>query len=203
MPKKCDIPRACASCGETFLASEYKLSHGIGRYCSRRCSNDARMLSVEERFWPKVRKTESCWEWIGARVPFGYGLVGRGGRRGNRLAHRVSWELTNGTIPEGLCVLHHCDNPGCVRPSHLWLGTRTDNNRDMYQKGRDVNTQHPGMCPLGEAHGNAKLTLMQVLEIRSRYEAGEHGLSALAAEFGVHKVTIWRIANRREWKHAQ
>lgn len=93
----------------------------------------------EERFWAKVDKGDGCWEWTGGRANRGYGHV-EPVRGQNRSAHRVSWELTNGPIPDGLWVLHRCDNPPCVRPSHLFLGTHADNMRDMEAKGRG---KHP------------------------------------------------------------
>ena len=95
-----------------------------------------RRRPLYDRFWEKVRTGKGCWEWQGGRAAFGHGLIHLG--NGNKLvqAHRVAWELANGPIPDGLCVLHHCDNPPCVRPTHLFLGTLGDNARDMVAKGR-------------------------------------------------------------------
>ena len=91
-------------------------------------------VKTEESFWAKVQKTASCWEWMGARNHNGYGIVSR--RVGNSLAHRVSWAYVHGQIPEGLYACHTCDNPACVNPSHLFLGTQLDNMKDMSAKGR-------------------------------------------------------------------
>ena len=98
--------------------------------------------TVEERFWDKVAiaaDDDGCWEWQAYKNPAGYGKIGVGGRgKGIALAHRVSWELKFGQIPDGLCVCHVCDNPGCVRPGHLFLGTHKDNMTDMAKKGRAI-----------------------------------------------------------------
>ena len=97
-----------------------------------------RRLSLEERFWAKVKKTDGCWVWTGSAQHNGYGYLHIGDKTNRKpmRAHRVSWELHNGPIPTGLWVLHRCDNPPCVRPEHLWLGDRTDNMRDCAAKGR-------------------------------------------------------------------
>lgn len=89
---------------------------------------------LEERFWRRVKKTDGCWEWTGGLLSSGYGACFVGAYSTG--AHRVSWELANGPIPDGLWVLHHCDNRPCVRPDHLFLGTVLDNNRDAIAKGR-------------------------------------------------------------------
>lgn len=87
---------------------------------------------------------EGCWEFRGATTHFGHGVLGRGARgQGNVLAHRVMWEWLMGPVPKGMCVLHHCDNPPCVRLGHLFLGTRADNNRDMWAKGRGALQRDP------------------------------------------------------------
>ena len=92
---------------------------------------------MTERFWENVSKTETCWVWIGHRKETNYGVISEGKRKGRpKSAHRYSWEIHNGPIPEGLCVLHRCDNPPCVNPEHLFLGTLADNAQDMLAKGR-------------------------------------------------------------------
>jgi hypothetical protein len=87
-----------------------------------------------ERFDANVEKRNGCWLWQGSITDMGYGSIFGQGRR--RYAHRLMWERTFGPIPVGQCVLHHCDNPRCVNPSHLFLGTKADNTRDMWSKGR-------------------------------------------------------------------
>lgn len=88
------------------------------------------------RFWKRVNKTASCWEWQGARNKTGYGTVCFNYKTWR--THRYAWHITYGSIPVNLCVLHHCDNPPCVNPDHLWLGTHADNVRDRENKGRGV-----------------------------------------------------------------
>lgn len=88
------------------------------------------------RFWNRVNKTEDgCWEWTGSKLPTGYGHLKFDNIQ--TYAHRVSWSLCVGEIPDGLCVLHHCDNPCCVKPDHLFLGTMLDNMHDRDAKGRN------------------------------------------------------------------
>lgn len=90
---------------------------------------------LADRFWPKVRKSDGCWEWTRATTTHGYGKFSVATAVWDR-AHRVAWKLTNGPIPDGMFVCHHCDNPLCVRPDHLFLGTHGDNMRDASTKGR-------------------------------------------------------------------
>jgi hypothetical protein len=116
-------------------------SHPQSRGCSLRAQPpENRVKTMAERFWAKVDKSGDCWLWTGGLASKGYGQVWVGfGKK--CLAHRVAWELTHGTLPahesyHGICVLHRCDNPRCVRPSHLFVGTIGDNIRDMHRKGR-------------------------------------------------------------------
>lgn len=148
--------------------------------------------TLEERFWKKVDKREpdECWEWMGAQNGAGYGKIGRGGRReGLVLAHRLSWELANGVIPEGQCVCHHCDNPGCVNPAHLFLGTNIDNMQDAVEKGRMVR---------GSAIKGAKLTEQDVREILCFLAAG-YPHKEIAEAYNVARVTITQINTGKIW----
>lgn len=158
--------------------------------------------TLADRFWEKVRHVEGdgCWEWTGARQSDGYAVIGYGrpsveDRHRTARGHRVAWELAYGSIPVGLCVLHRCDNPGCVRPDHLFLGTLADNTSDMDRKGR-------GRRPHGESHPRAKLTLGEVNVIRSLYDAGGVTQAELGRIFGVSGVTIYKIVTRKIWKIA-
>jgi hypothetical protein len=138
------IVRACGWCGAVFKTKAAYVAGGGGRWCSRRCFNTARREApqppVSERFWPKVRKTGGCWEWSAATRLCGYGVLNVLGRTVD--AHRISWELHYGPIPRGMVVCHRCDNPPCVRPDHLFLGTKRDNTHDMLRKGRGKNGTH-------------------------------------------------------------
>lgn len=145
--------------------------------------------NVVDRFWARVDTTGECWRWLGNKGSTGYGVVKV--RNGRELAHRVAWELDNALqIPDGMFVCHRCDNPICVRPSHLFLGTPRDNTRDMLQKGRNVRLA-------GVAHPRARLTEAQVLEIRKRYRRGS--APVLATEFGVHANTILRVVHGQRY----
>ena len=149
---------------------------------------------VAERFAAKVRKSAECWEWQGYCNPYGYGSFNLNGKM--QYAHRVAWELANGTVPDGLCVLHSCDNPPCVRPSHLFLGTLTDNSRDMVQKGRCRGAENAG-----EGNGRAKLTTGSVRLIRAMYASGHYVHSELASIFGICKTHASDITNHKYWRH--
>ena len=140
------------------------------------------------RFEIKVKKSDTgCWEWIAAKHPKGYGNFSLGGRV--MKAHRVAYQLYVGEIPEGLCVCHRCDNPSCVNPSHLFLGTNADNTHDRDNKGRGS---------YGENRPNAKLTDNKVSEIRARWQGGV-SMTNLGKEYGVARQTISNIVHRRKW----
>jgi hypothetical protein len=149
------------------------------------------MATVEERFWRKVDKREpdECWPWTGAHLPEGYGLMYKSGRpRRWHRSNRLAYELLVGPIPDGLHVLHRCDNPPCCNPAHLFLGTQADNNRDRDQKGRNN-----GYKIRGAANGRAKLMPEQVAEIRRLYAAGGVSQQTLADRFGVKQPQISRL----------
>lgn len=154
-------------------------------------------IPIEKRFWEKVNKKQSqeCWEWIAYTHPKGYGQICHNGKP--KRAHRVSWEIHYGEIPDGVCVLHRCDNPSCVNPEHLWLGTNLDNMRDMINKGRDVHESPQ----VGINHWNSKLDENKVIKIRKLYSTKKCRYIDLAKMFGVHKVTIGDIVRRTTWTH--
>ncbi len=149
------------------------------------------------KFFNRVDKTDGCWIWKGNRSAEGYGQFSHKGTYHCALAHRVSFSIHIGAIPDGLYVCHTCDNPICVNPRHLFLGTHSDNMTDMKLKGRAAIAK-------GEAHRAHVLTEGQVLEIKALLEQGRRGLPReLAARYGVSRATIEGIKNGRTWRHLQ
>ena len=172
-------------------------------------------------FWVRVHKTDSCWLWKGTKRRRGYGAVHIHGNK-YLSAHRVSWILANGPIPPGFCVCHSCDNPPCVRPEHLFLGTNAENTADSTAKGRRASGDRNGARlypervsqgirdsisrmsgprpPFGIAHGSAKLSEDAVRNIRRAYLAGKRQ-QELADRYGVSQVAISKIVLMKTWKH--
>lgn len=139
---------------------------------------------------------DACWPWQGAHkaVPGSeYGKLRRQGKW--YLAHRVAWIIVNGPIPVGLGILHHCDNPPCINPRHLYAGTAADNNRDMRARGRGSY----GLT-VGEASPRAKLTEQQVRQIYASLAAGRPQ-RVVAAEVGIAESAVWNIGAGRRWRH--
>lgn len=174
-----------------------------------------------KRFWSKVRRSEGCWIWLARRDKDGYGEFQLNGRK--ERAHRVAWRMwRDEVIPEGLFVLHVCDNPSCVKPSHLFLGNAIENVRDRDRKGRGnagrgarhgTKTHphriargdrsgprlHPGSYR-GERNGQAKLQEKDVREIL-RLRAEGFTLAKLGAKFGISPQHVAKITKGRRWRH--
>lgn len=181
------ISLPCVVCCAVF-EPKYKKQ----KYCSLKCFHSNRTQSsrapqnIKQKFLRKVIQTDGCWSFVGLRNKAGYGRVLCRGKM--QLAHRVSYELFNGQIPNGLCVLHKCDNPQCTNPKHLFLGTNADNNADKAQKGRALK---------GETHSMAKLSEKQVRKIYS----DERPYAIISAEYGISKPQICGIKSGKFWKH--
>lgn len=169
--------KTCPQCGKTG-------AHGIEthiKYCG---------MSIADRFWPKVDKRgpDECWEWNSARNPRGYGhfVILRQDYR----AHRISYELANGPIPEGMHVMHMCDNPPCVNPAHLRLGDHTENMHDMRRKDRDP---------------RVTLTVDDVRHIRAELAANDCNdtRATLADRYKVKRGVIWAVASGKTFRYVK
>lgn len=170
-------------CGKEFEAGAHLLSRGMPDGCG--CD----LALKTKQFQKHTAKGDGCWEWQGSKDKKGYGRVHL--RRGVKInAHRLSWEINKGLIPDGLWVLHHCDNPICVRPDHLFLGTHQDNMDDMKAKERRV----------GEKHSGAKLSNNEAREIYIKMEAKRQSSLSLARDYGVSRRCINNIADGVSWK---
>jgi len=144
------------------------------------------------RFWVKIvipEDNNQCWIWKAATNSKGYGVIGLQGKL--KLAHRVSFEIANGEIPEGMLILHQCDNRLCCNPSHLFLGTHLDNMADMVAKGRQAS---------GEKNARSKLTIEAVKEMRSLYLNGNYSFKKLGEEFGISSTSTRGIIRGDYWK---
>lgn len=142
------------------------------------------------RFWEKVSKSDGCWEWQATRDQKGYGRIRIGG---DTRAHRIAWILTNGPIPDGLQVCHHCDNPPCVRPDHLFLGTSHENTLDAVWKGRFEGRGHPTAEDMSHAVGPEVAACVRQLR-----DAGwaQH---RIARTFGISRRSVQRILDGDHW----
>lgn len=172
------------------------VARGLCTTCHQRLRRHGKLLplTLTTRFWNKVDKGtrhDGCWLWTGTTLS-GYGTIRGEGKP--RVATHVSWFLHHGEWPNdlGLWVLHKCDNPPCVNPAHLFLGTQQDNMRDSAKKGRKA---------VGEAAGGAKLTEADVRAIRRACLAGDMTREELGKKFGVHPNTIGNVVTRKTWAH--
>lgn len=181
----------CKQCRIGFSINVYELSRGRGIFCSLSCAMRARARPIEDRFWNLIVKTDSCWIWIGKKNVDGYGHIKTLDRH-TVAAHRLSWEIHYGKIPEGMKVLHNCpdgDNPSCVNPKHLWLGTQADNMKDMASKGRAIPVK------------GKVLTDDLVRSFRSRVKGGE-SIMSICREFShINRTTIRFAVVGITWKH--
>lgn len=157
------------------------------------------------RFIEKIKfpdyedETTDCWIWIGGKNKVGYGLIRD--ENGHKVtAHRISYRLFVSDFNAELCVLHRCDNPSCVNPKHLFLGTKSDNMKDMWNKQRHptINMGRPSCTMSGENNIKARLTKEDILFIRGHYH--EYRQDELAEMFHVKSPAIWKIIHKYTWK---
>lgn len=180
-----------------------KLSPLEALYRERKKKPGPKVRPLSERFWAKVNKDGPvrisglgpCWTWTARRLPSGYGQIYAEGV-GPQSSHRLSWMFANGEIPAGMCVCHRCDNPPCVNPDHLFLGTDADNARDRDTKGRLV----VGRRMRGEESHLARLSQFSVTQIRNMRRRGVPA-TRIADIFGVTAANVRHIVARRTWRH--
>lgn len=162
------------------------------------------------RLWSRVKRgtTKECWEWTGYRTKPGYGMLSiRALSKMPLYAHRLAWELTHGPIPEGLHVLHQCDNPPCCNPDHFFLGTQRDNNFDRDRKGRvasgdrNGSRTRPDRRAVGERCGSSKMTESKVRKLRRAWARGDATQRELAKRFDISQQQVSTIVSRQHWRH--
>lgn len=204
MTKSITITVKCKYCEKEFTTTTWNIKNNRGKFCSHTCSNKYRYsIPNDDRFWDKVEKTVYCWEWKASKTKFGYGKFR------NKLAytaHRYSYFIHFGEIMKDMHVCHKCDNPSCVNPDHLFIGTMQDNMRDRDNKNRTAkgirngsNTK-PERRARGSRCGSAKLTENDVIEIRKMY-LKDHNRQKIADVFSVTAMTIYYIVKYETWKH--
>lgn len=184
---------SCKTCGNHFWVKNKKRA-SEAKYCSHKCYVENYHLNPddEDRFWDRVevKSNQECWNWNGG-LRCGYGVLQFRWR--SEVASRASWMIHHGSIPDGLWVLHKCDNPKCVNPSHLFLGTPADNMADKTAKSRNN-------APFGEKHWATKLTASKVRKIRMLHSQGVKQC-VLAEMFKEHYGTISKIILKQRWAH--
>ena len=184
----------CLTCGKEFIPSR----HSSGKYCGQACYHlqPKQHEPLSDRFWRFVEKTDGCWLWQGGNDGGdGYGRIRRGSKSIG--SHRASWIIHFGEIPDGFEICHKCDNPPCVRPDHLFLGSASDNQSDSWAKGRRKPPNNQGSL-----HGMSKLTEEQVKDIRNSYIPRQIGCrQAIARRLGISVGTVNAIIWRQRWTH--
>lgn len=180
----------CRMCGQSLKRGRV--------YCSHACQHEALRRPIEVQFWAKVDKSGDCWLWTGAKNGLGYGRLVHNDHE--FFAHRIAWQLHFGPIPTGLLVCHHCDNPPCVRPDHLFVGTSADNTADMIAKGRQSFRGFPPR--FGVTPPSAKLTHDDVRAIRSARAAGAL-IKPLARQYDVDPHTIRALLQGVTWSNVE
>ncbi len=197
--------RRCQQCNQSFTPAISNVSKGMGKFCSHKCYSKSLVIPFLTRFWNQVNKNGpcpphlpnigSCWIWTkkDGSPRRGYGVI----MKDKELVgtHRISWEIHYGPVPQGMCVLHKCDNRACVRPDHLFIGTKGDNAKDCINKGRSNR-------PSGEKHRNSIINKIQALDILKRKQFG-HGPTQIAKETGISYWCVYGVWSRSTWKNLE
>lgn len=207
--------RLCATSSKRTLAAHYCVTcereyfpttkdiRGGSKNCSLECSRIFRtkqkndLALITKRFWAKVDKRGDCWLWTASKRRLGYGQFRMRFRL--YLAHQASYILTYGVIPDGLMVCHRCDNPPCVNPDHLFLGTQSDNMQDMVAKKRGW-TQQPGNVKQGLESSVAKFTADQVLAIRAAAANKTMTQVEMMKVYNAGEATIYRVIHKKTYR---
>ena len=227
------VRRICEHCQRPFEVYPSQVKPGGARYCGKGCTNAGRIARrkavLQEVFWSRAtRQSSGCWEWPTTQTTGWYGRFVIDGVE--HYAHRLAYEWTYGPVPEGMYVCHRCDNPPCINPDHLFLGTQTDNMRDMLAKGhagvwvhperlvrgdKHPSRLYPERRPRGDAHHarafgmqpnargrkvTAKVTLDQVRDIRRVYAEASATVAQLAIEYNLTKTQVRNILKNKCWK---
>lgn len=196
MSNTSEIPYGYCGCGcgeKTSIAKKKNTKHGhIKGEPIPFLKGHSNRSPAENRFWAKVQKTDDgCWLWIGGKDSSGYGTFHTGERTIS--AHRYSYELHIGPIPEGMLCCHHCDCPACCNPAHFFLGTKADNAHDRDKKGRNINHY-------GEKHGRAKLDEAKVMAIFVDFDNGMTK-AKISRKYNIGYSQVSRVLSKEHWKH--
>lgn len=191
------IDCVCQNCGAAFSVTKHMVSRGKRLFCTSDCARIGSRIDPAAMYHKRVIKQEGCWGWRGKTDRRGYPFfeLRRNGGVAMYRAHRLSYEIHVGGIPENLSVLHHCDNPPCTKPDHLFVGTARDNSNDKVLKDRQAR---------GERLPQAKLTYGQVVDILNRlavFPRQRGAMTAIARAFNVSVATISDIERGISWKH--
>lgn len=193
------VDRICPICNKNFKVPPSDIKNGRGKYCSKNCMAIGYKIPLEERFFRHVSKSNhsSCHIWIGNRFNTGYGSFGFTDSNNKKrrwkpyLAHRIAYEIAYGKFDKNLEVCHRCDNPLCVNPDHLFLGSHSDNMNDAAVKKR---------MQYGESRHNNKLKESDIILIHQFYKEGKTQ-KQISDMFHVSQSVICRILNYKTWKH--
>jgi hypothetical protein len=191
--------KQCAECGIVFERNRKfsRAQWAAAKYCSKACAGlaltklfAALRPTIREKFEQRFERGSGCWNWTGTIEGYGYGVLDHNWKRYR--AHVLALEFDGRPVPKGMVACHHCDNPRCVRPDHLYVGTVKDNAIDAKERGR---------LRTGSHHHNSRLTEGAVAEMRSVYTGKRGDVSKLARRFGVSRQTAARAIKGATWGH--